>query len=61
VDHRGRGAAAKNIYGVTKVAAEDLCELFARKLRLPCIVLRVALFPEEDDHKARREALPTRT
>src|SRR5881394_367502 len=46
----------KNIYGVTKVAAEDLCELFARKLRLPCIVLRTSrFFPEEDDHKARRE------
>lgn len=47
----------KNIYGVTKVAAEDLCELFARNLRLPCIVLRTSrFFPEEDDQKARREA-----
>jgi nucleoside-diphosphate-sugar epimerase len=47
----------KNIYGVTKVAAEDLCALFARKLRLPCIVLRTSrFFPEEDDQKARREA-----
>jgi len=47
----------KNIYGVTKVAAEDLCELFARKLHLPCVVLRTSrFFPEEDDHKARRES-----
>src|SRR6187399_2571291 len=40
----------KNIYGVTKVAVEDLCELFAHKQRLPCIVLRTSrFFPEEDD------------
>ncbi|MCG8420151.1 MAG: NAD(P)-dependent oxidoreductase [Proteobacteria bacterium] len=47
----------KNIYGVTKVAAEDLCELFANDHRLPCLVLRTSrFFPEEDDHKATREA-----
>ena len=40
----------KNIYGVTKVAAEDLCELFARRRRLPVIVLRTSrFFPEPDD------------
>lgn len=40
----------KNIYGITKIAAEDLCELFARKMRLPCIILRTSrFFPEEDD------------
>jgi UDP-glucose 4-epimerase len=40
----------KNIYGVTKVAAEDLCELFHRQHGLPCIVLRVSrFFPEADD------------
>lgn len=40
----------KNIYGVTKNAAEDLCELFFRSRGLPCIVLRTArFFPEEDD------------
>ena len=40
----------KNIYGVTKVAAENLCELFARRWRLPTIVLRTSrFFPEEDD------------
>ena len=30
----------KNIYGVTKSAAEDLCQLFARNQKLPCLVLR---------------------
>lgn len=40
----------RNIYGVTKRAAEDLCELFFRSRGLPCLVLRVArFFPEEDD------------
>jgi UDP-glucose 4-epimerase len=40
----------KNIYGVTKVAAESLCELFARRHGLPVIVLRTSrFFPEEDD------------
>jgi UDP-glucose 4-epimerase len=45
----------KNIYGVTKVAAEDLCELFARKQRLPLIVLRTSrFFPEADDDPVMR-------
>ncbi len=40
----------KNIYGVTKTAAEDLCRLFWRNERLPCIVLRTSrFFPEVDD------------
>jgi nucleoside-diphosphate-sugar epimerase len=40
----------KNIYGVTKKAAEDLCELFHRKFGLACIVLRTSrFFPDEDD------------
>ncbi|WP_394848237.1 NAD(P)-dependent oxidoreductase [Pendulispora brunnea] len=47
----------KNIYGVTKLAAENLCELFQRNLGLPCLVLRTSrFFPEEDDHKGTREA-----
>jgi UDP-glucose 4-epimerase len=47
----------KNIYGVTKTAAEDLCELFHQKYELPCLILRTSrFFPEEDDHKATREA-----
>lgn len=46
----------KNIYGVTKVAAENLCELFRGKFGLPCLVLRTSrFFPEEDDGKATRE------
>ena len=47
----------KNIYGVTKKAAEDLCELFHQKLGLPCIVLRTSrFFPDEDDDAAVRQA-----
>ncbi|MEO1241763.1 MAG: NAD(P)-dependent oxidoreductase [Pseudomonadota bacterium] len=45
----------KNIYGVTKVAAEDLCELFHKLHGLPCIVLRTSrFFPEDDDSAATR-------
>lgn len=47
----------KNIYGVTKAAAEDLCELFHRDHGLACIVLRVArFFPEPDDRDDFRQA-----
>jgi nucleoside-diphosphate-sugar epimerase len=47
----------KNIYGVTKVAAEDLCRLFHRNQGLPCLVLRTSrFFPEEDDMADRRSA-----
>jgi UDP-glucose 4-epimerase len=46
----------KNIYGVTKVAAEDLCQLFHRNLGLACVVLRTSrFFPEHDDNKSVRE------
>jgi UDP-glucose 4-epimerase len=46
----------KNIYGVTKLAAEDLCALFYRNHRLPCLVLRTSrFFPEEDDRKEVRQ------
>jgi UDP-glucose 4-epimerase len=42
----------KNIYGVTKKAAEDLCETFHQDYRLPCIILRTSrFFPEEDDRE----------
>ena len=45
----------RNIYGVTKTAAEDLCELFHRTHGLACLILRTSrFFPEEDDHKATR-------
>jgi UDP-glucose 4-epimerase len=47
----------KNIYGVTKTAAEDLCELFHRLHKLPCLVLRTSrFFPEPDDDPAVRLA-----
>lgn len=47
----------KNIYGVTKAAAEDLCQLFARNHALPGIVLRTSrFFPEPDDNRDVREA-----
>ncbi|MEO0822754.1 MAG: NAD(P)-dependent oxidoreductase [Pseudomonadota bacterium] len=40
----------KNIYGVTKTAAEDLCALFAARHGLGCTVLRTSrFFPEPDD------------
>jgi UDP-glucose 4-epimerase len=40
----------KNIYGVTKAAAEDLCQLAFRNQGLPCVALRVSrFFPEADD------------
>jgi UDP-glucose 4-epimerase len=41
---------AKNIYGATKAAAEDLCRLFHRNHGLACIMLRTSrFFPEADD------------
>jgi nucleoside-diphosphate-sugar epimerase len=47
----------RNIYGVTKTAAEDLCELFHRNFTLPCIILRTSrFFPEEDDREETRKS-----
>jgi UDP-glucose 4-epimerase len=47
----------KNIYGVTKVAAEDLCQLAWRNQKLPCLILRTSrFFPEGDDLPDRRNA-----
>ncbi len=47
----------KNIYGVTKTAAEDLCRLFHRNEGLACIVLRTSrFFPEGDDDPEMRAA-----
>lgn len=39
----------KNMYGVTKAAAEDLCHLAHRNQGLSCVVLRVARFFLESD------------
>jgi len=47
----------KNIYGVTKIAAEHLCELFHRDRGLSCLILRTSrFFPEADDRKETRDA-----
>ena len=40
----------RNIYGVTKRAAEELCRLFNHLHRLPILILRTSrFFPEADD------------
>jgi UDP-glucose 4-epimerase len=42
----------KNIYGVTKMTAEDLCQLFHRNHNLPCLILKTSrFFPEPDDQQ----------
>jgi nucleoside-diphosphate-sugar epimerase len=47
----------RNIYGATKLAAENLCELAVRDLGLPVVVLRTArFFPEPDDRDDVRAA-----
>ncbi len=46
----------KNIYGVSKLAAENLCALMHRLHGLPAIVLRTSrFFPEEDDQREVRD------
>lgn len=47
----------RNIYGATKCAAEDLCELVHRDERLPVVILRTSrFFPEGDDRDDVRNA-----
>lgn len=49
--------APRNIYGATKTAAEDLCELIWRDHGLPCLILRTSrFFPEPDDREEIRTA-----
>jgi UDP-glucose 4-epimerase len=49
--------APKNIYGVSKAAAEDLCQLFHRNHGLACVVLKTSrFFPEADDSLDRRSS-----
>jgi UDP-glucose 4-epimerase len=51
----------KNIYGVTKLAAESLCASFAVEASLPCIVLRTGrFFPEQDDDEEMRRGYKDR-
>ena len=47
----------RNGYGVTKAAAEDLCEIVHRDTGLPCLILRTSrFFPEGDDRDDVRNA-----
>jgi nucleoside-diphosphate-sugar epimerase len=47
----------RNVYGATKAAAEDLCELVHRDHGLPCLILRTSrFFPEGDDRDDVRTA-----
>ncbi len=49
----------RNVYGVTKTAAEDLCQLVAADSGLPVVVLRTSrFFPEDDDSPDARAAHP---
>ncbi|HEY2306347.1 MAG TPA: NAD(P)-dependent oxidoreductase [Streptosporangiaceae bacterium] len=49
----------RNIYGVTKTAAEDLCALIHADHGLPVVILRTSrFFPEPDDVDAVRSAYP---
>lgn len=50
----------KNIYSLTKLAAESLCELFHRKSGLPVLILRTSrFFPEDDDNAETRQLYET--
>jgi UDP-glucose 4-epimerase len=47
----------RNIYGTTKAAAENVCELIAHDQGLPCVILRTSrFFPEPDDRDDVRSA-----
>jgi UDP-glucose 4-epimerase len=47
----------RSIYGVTKAAAEELCELAHREHGLACLILRTSrFFPEPDDRDEVRAA-----
>jgi UDP-glucose 4-epimerase len=49
----------RNVYGATKTAAEDLCELVHRDHGLPALILRTSrFFPEADDRAEIRAAYP---
>jgi UDP-glucose 4-epimerase len=49
----------RNIYGASKRAAEDLCELAHREQGLSCLILRTSrFFPEGDDRDEIRNGYP---
>jgi len=51
------GPEPKNVYGLTKLLAESLCELFHHRYGLPVMVLRTSrFFPEADDDHAIRNS-----
>jgi UDP-glucose 4-epimerase len=53
LDEASGPLAPRNIYGVTKLAAEGLCRIQAAEQGLPCVVLRTSrFFPEDDDTHA---------
>jgi UDP-glucose 4-epimerase len=55
----GLHPVVRNIYGATKIAAEDFCELAYLEDRLPVVVLRTSrFFPEGDDRDEVRAAYP---
>ena len=50
IDEELQPLVPRNIYGVTKLSAEDLCRLYHDTHGLPVVVLRTSrFFPEEDD------------
>jgi UDP-glucose 4-epimerase len=50
LDEASGPLAPRNIYGVTKLAAEGLCRMYSVEHGLACVVLRTArFFPEDDD------------
>jgi nucleoside-diphosphate-sugar epimerase len=50
LDEQSGPLEPRNIYGVTKLAAEGLCRLHHIESGLNCVILRTArFFPEEDD------------
>jgi UDP-glucose 4-epimerase len=54
LDEKSAPLIPRNIYGVTKRAAEELCRMIHSDLDLPIIILRTArFFPEDDDTHGR--------
>jgi len=50
IDENLQPLQPRNIYGVSKLAAEHLCRMFHEQHGLPLIILRTSrFFPEEDD------------